>query len=133
MISLRWVEKYCAEDISKIENYNEAIKDKTKIWNCHHRLEIQGDEVYSPDQLKEMGLYYHRPASELIFLTKEEHNTLHHKGKSIWNKGLKWSEEVKRKISEGRKGKRLGMKLSEEWKRKISEGRRKNIANKGVK
>ena len=63
------------------------------------------------------GLYYHRPASELIFLTRDEHIKLHLKGKLR-------SEETRRKISEAKKGKsngRLGKHLSEESRRKISE------------
>jgi len=43
------------------------------------------------------------------------------KGKIPWNKGIKYSEEYKEKISKGRKGKNLGNKHSEETKRKISE------------
>jgi len=41
-----------------------------------------------------------------------------------WNKGKKWPEEVKAKISKtmrGRKAHNLGQKQSEETKRKISE------------
>ena len=32
--------------------------------------------------MKELGLYYNRPASELIFLTRYEHNKLHCKLKN---------------------------------------------------
>ena len=62
---------YCREDLSLIENYDKAINDNTQIWRCHHRLEIQdnGKIIYTSKQLQDMGLYYNRPASELIFLT----------------------------------------------------------------
>lgn len=72
---------YCCEDLSLIENYDKAISDDTQTWRCHHRLEIQdeGKLIYTPKQLENLGLYYNRPASELIFLTLSEHNTLHGK------------------------------------------------------
>ena len=38
MISKSNAEKYCAEDISLIENYKDAINDKFYKWHCHHRL-----------------------------------------------------------------------------------------------
>ena len=54
--------------------------------------------------------------SNLIYLTKSEHNIIHKKGnKNMFGKHL--SEETKRKMSESQKGKTL----SEETKRKISE------------
>lgn len=70
---------YCKDDVSLIENYHLAINDKTQMWECHHRLEI--DLNVSPQYLKEHDLYLNRPASELIFLTKAEHMSLHHKGR----------------------------------------------------
>ena len=48
-------------------------------------------------------------------------NSESHRGKSAWNRGLKASDEAKRKMSEAKKGRRL----PEETKRKLSE------ANKG--
>lgn len=113
MINEKQARKYCSEDISKIENYAEAITDKTKTWCCHHRLEIQGKFKNSPELLKKCGLYFNVPAWQLIFLTKAEHNRLH-------NKGKKHSAEAKRKISESKIGKPHGPH-SEETKRKISE------------
>lgn len=74
--SLKYV---CSEDLSLIENYEQAINDNKKTWVCHHRLEI--DENKTAQQLKDEGRYYHRPASELIFLTYTEHWDLHHPGK----------------------------------------------------
>ena len=85
------------------------------ICECHHRMETHrrnGKERVtrlSKQDLKDWNIYYHRPASELIFLTKAEHNE--------FRKGKKHSEETKRKIGEAHKGK----KLSEEHKRKLSE------------
>ena len=104
--------KYCCEDISLIENYNEAINDSKNKWELHHRLEIQnGKLVYTKKDLIDLNLYWNRPANELIFLTRKEHKALHQsihnnfsgRGKSSWCKGKHFSEEYKRKISEGHK------------------------------
>ena len=38
------LEKYCCEDISKIENYEFANKDNFKGWCCHHRLETNASD-----------------------------------------------------------------------------------------
>ena len=109
MINERNVKKYCCEDISLIENYNIAIADNTKIWECHHRRET----IYSRKDLIEIGEYYNRPAIELIFLTQTEHNSLHHKGVLANN-------ETKQKMSEAHKGIQKGP-MSKVTKQKISE------------
>lgn len=137
--------KYCVEDITKIENYELAIKDE-QDWDCHHRLEIQEDKILTPQELIEQGLYYNRPASELIFLTKSEHTKLHANNRSDVTikklsesckkactedvkkqisktlTGRTLSEEHKRNISKATKGKKV---VSEATKRKISEYWRK--------
>ena len=92
-----------------IENYDKAIADTTQVWECHHRMEA----IYTREELIKYKLYYDREPHQLIFLTRAEHNTLHHKGKTL-------SEEAKKKMSKVRKGRIL----SEEWKRKISEARK---------
>ena len=69
----------CNEDISLIENYDKAIADTTQVWHLHHRLET--DKNLSAKELMSMKMYYHRPASELIFLTPFEHYNLHFKDK----------------------------------------------------
>lgn len=88
------VNKFCCEDISLIENYDLAIADNTQTWHCHHRLET--DENKSMEELIDLGLYYDRPAPELIFLTEHDHKSIHHKGKEGWNKGKTgiYSEET---------------------------------------
>ena len=106
-------ERYC-KDYKNIENYDKAAADDFKGWHCHHRL-----ETHTPDgerrpvditqaELKSSGMYYHRPAEELIFLTSREHNA--------FNKGKRHTAEARRKISEARKGKHH----TEETKNKIS-------------
>ena len=70
---------YCSEDISLIENYHQAISDEKKMWDIHHRRECDenGRVIFTKKQLKEMNLYYNRPASELIFVTRAMHKKLH--------------------------------------------------------
>lgn len=131
MINENNVKRYCNGDITQIENYEKAIND-TQTWDCHHRKET--DEGLSTKQLDELGLLFDRPASELIFLTHEEHMSLHHKDKYVsgetrkklseslkgripWNKGLTTPEKTRRKNSESHKGKHR----SEESKKKQRE------------
>ena len=81
--SLKDLKRYCREPLNNIENYQKAVADLTQMWECHHRKET--DEGYSHKELIELGLYYYRPADELIFLTEREHKSLHHKGKTPKN------------------------------------------------
>ena len=102
--------KYCCEDISKIENYELAKRDNFRGWVIHHRLELveTGAAVDSTKQdLRARGIYYNRPASELIYLTRSEHQKLHRTGKPGPNRGKHFSEEHKRKLLESKKGKKL--------------------------
>ena len=114
---------FCIEDPSKIENYELAKADDFKGWDVHHRFELKCP-VYKPKakELMEWNLYFHRPASELIFLKHGEHSRLHRKydGGSFWKRGSAiskaklgqkygpQSEEHKRKRSESMKGKNKG-------------------------
>lgn len=133
MIDLMRTYAYCIDDPSSIENYEKAIADKDATWVCHHKLELRDDYLNTTDDLIKMGLYYHRPAEELIFLTRKEHNHIHNMNKvrnriiaetfGKGNLGRKHSEESRARMSEARKGKRKGIPLSDEHKRKISEGR----------
>ena len=113
--------RYC-KVYKNIENYEKAKKDDFIGWNCHHRLETHNSDGerrlvdITQKGLKALNMYYNRPAEELIFLTKSEHNILHNKGKHH-------SEEARRKMAESAKGK----KISEESKKKNSE------AHKGKK
>lgn len=40
MISEYYSKRFCAEEPSKIENYESAINDENEVWDLHHRLEI---------------------------------------------------------------------------------------------
>lgn len=148
MVNIGSAKAYCNEDFSKIENYTKAIEDTNQVWELHHRLETHfsdGTErpknaYLSYKELKALDMYWHRPAEELIFLTLAEHNSLHHKGKTISakvkmkmgaaNRGKKFSEEHKRKIGEAHKG----MHFSDESKQKMSAANKsKHWYTNGVK
>lgn len=133
----RSFEYYC-DNIENVENYDAAKADNFKGWLCHHRLELMatgGVCDVSRQDLIDWGIYYDRPADELIFLTKSEHSKLHsnskeakrnmskvHKGKLSWNKGKKMSEEFCSKLSKAKKGMpHKGIPRSEECRRKIAE------------
>ena len=123
--------KHICDNIENVENYEKALADDFKGWICHHRLETHNSDGERrkvdllAKELVALDMYYHRPAEELIFLTKKEHDCLHFKGKSTWNKGKHLSEETKRKMSEAKKGKsaywNIGRHHSEEARKKISE------------
>ena len=144
MISENQSRKFCRDDISKIENYDLAIADKTQTWDLHHRLELtlDGDFALTRADLKLHDMYYNRPYYELIFLTHAEHMRMHNLAKSsearkkmsAAHKGRTFSEEHRRKIGEANKGRTLsdetrekmseahkGRTLSEEHRRKLSE------------
>lgn len=154
MISKHKVKLFCKDDITKIENYDKAINDESKIWHCHHRLELtlDGEFANSIEDLKRLDMYYHRPYFELIFLEPEEHLRLHSKGENnnMHNNGHKISgdkngrygkgyivegerngmygrhhtEESKIKISINKKGQGLGRKHKPESIIKMSEARK---------
>ena len=144
MIKEKRVRKYCRDDISKIENYEEAIADTTQTWDLHHRLELtlDGEFALTVAQLKMHDMYYNRPYYELIFLTKAEHHKLHNmnrsedtrrkmseslKGKNTWSKGKTLSDDTKLKMSEAKKGQNnplFGTHHSDETRRKMSEAKK---------
>lgn len=107
----------CCEPLEKIENFQEAVNDKTQQWCLHHKLEICEDYENTKEELEMMGLYYNRPACELIYLPMGVHTSLHNKHKLklgklksfIGNKKGKKSkpltEEHKKKLSKALKGK----------------------------
>ena len=114
MTSERSAKQFCKDDISLIENYDKAVADKTQIWHCHHRLECVCGWDTSPDELKSQGMYYNRPASELIFLTQAEHNRTHKVGRAR-------TEETRNKIRETL----LGSRFSAERRHNLSLAQRK--------
>ena len=115
---LNYWKKYCSEPLELVENYQQAKADNFAGWCIHHRLEIlpDGTRVYAKE-LIDQGLYFGRPASELIFMREPEHKRLHI---TIFNKGRTFSEETRKKLSKSHKGKHL----SEEHRKKMSESLR---------
>ena len=154
---MRNFERLC-KDYKNIENYEKAKKDDFKGWLCHHRLETYNSDGerrlvdITVSELQALDMYYNRPSSELIFLTRSEHTTLHKKGKQgYWkgktgpNKGRKLSEEHKKKIGEAHDGKHhseetkkkmrdahKGKKHTEETKKKIGKAKKGNTATKDM-
>lgn len=144
MLSIKQVQKYCIDDISLIENYEKAIADVSQIWECHHRLEISDGKKTSRAELIRRGLYYSRPHDELIFLTKEEHSSIHHLGKvldsetrkkvSNGHKGIRHSQssDTRKKISESKVGEKnpmFGRKVSDETRAKLSRAAKRQWEN----
>lgn len=80
---------YICKDLASVENYDEAAADGFNGWHLHHRLETHTSDgerrpmnaQISQKELKALGMYYDRPANELIFLRTAEHLQLHHLGK----------------------------------------------------
>ncbi len=133
MISKYSANKFCKDDISKIENYDKAMTDTTQTWDCHHRLEIHSDYTNSREELKMMNLYYNRPAEELIFLKHTEHMRLHYKDRKRSEETIRKisaskqyiSDETRRKLSDSA----TGRKMSEAAKRRHAANRLLNHAN----
>lgn len=73
MFSQRQAKAYCCEVACRIAGYEDAVASKER-YSIHHRFEDMG---LSSKDLIEMGLYYKRPACELIFLPNSHHSTLH--------------------------------------------------------
>lgn len=75
--------RYCCDDISNVENYELAKADDFKGWHLHHRFETHTSDGerrlvdISMDELKALGMYWNRPASELIYMRMKEHRVLH--------------------------------------------------------
>ena len=119
MICEETIKKYCCEHIENIENYEKAISDKTETWDCHHRLETHTPEgieravKITQKELKEQGLYYNRPAQELIFIRQAEHKYLHQKGRPL-------SEEHKKAISIANRN-NTETRCNAEMRKKLSE------------
>lgn len=128
MISKNTVRKFCNGNIAEIENYDEAVADKTCTWHCHHRMEIQPDGTrLSRAWMIEHDIYYNLDPCMLIFLTSKEHRKLHMDGHEVSEKnrqnfiertknmkhdnfrGHNHSDDTKKKISEKIKGRKLVM------------------------
>lgn len=81
-----------------VENYQEAIESNEK-YELHHRLELtlDGQFAHSHEELERLGMYWHRPYFELIFIKHDEHRRMHSTGRQ-WTdntrkKQKKWHED----------------------------------------
>ena len=110
MINEKKVKRFY-KDYTKIENYEEAVKDTTQTWECHHIL----GEILTRQQLQDHDFYYDVPPCMLKFVTGVEHRRLHQKGKQSPRKGVTLSEEIRRKMSEAHQN------ISKEHRKKLSE------------
>src|SRR5574344_1799379 len=78
-----YLRKYYCINLEEVENYEEAKADNFIKWDIHHRLEthtldgIRRSVNITSKELMKLGMYYNRPASELIFMTHSEHRSLH--------------------------------------------------------
>ena len=86
--------KYCCEPLENVEGYNEALTSE-EMYVIHHRLEDKG---ISRDELITLGLYYKRPAKELVWMKDSEHKSHHVK---------LLSDEQLKKRGESNKGKEV--------------------------
>lgn len=131
-------EKFC-KDYENIENYEKAKKDDFVGWDCHHRLETHNSDGerrlvdITVAELKALGMYYNRPAEELIFLRKGEHTALRKVSDSTKKKlsdvRKNISEETRKKLSMANKG----HSVSEETRKKIGTANKGNPYAKGNK
>lgn len=131
-------ERFC-KDFENIENYEEAKQDNFKGWDCHHRLETWTSDGerrqidITVAELKALGMYYNRPANELVFLRKSEHTALRKVSEETRKKlsdiGKNISEETRKKISMSNKG----HPVSEETRNKIGAANKGNTYAKGNK
>lgn len=141
MINEQAAYAFCREPIENIENYEKANNSKEK-YVCHHKNGAPFTGFNKNDLIK-MKMYYHRPASELIFVSEAEHMKLHRKGikmsdetkkkisaskfgKTPWNKGKPMSEETKQKLSKSIRGRHH----TEETKKKMSISRQAYLSRK---
>ena len=111
-------EDYCCESLELVESYAAAKADDFQGWDIHHRGEILTCGRFSADDLKKFGLYWNRPASELIWLRHDEHIAMHSAGNSH---------------AKGNKPQNKGKHLSEETRQKISSSVRKRFADQAFK
>lgn len=65
--------QFCREPFDHIEGFAEAFESE-ELYEIHHRF---GEMSLSSKDLMALGMYYRRPARELIFLKKSVHRSLH--------------------------------------------------------
>ena len=97
--------RYCRDRIELVQNFGLAEADGFDGWCIHHRMEIRQDgTVVRRDQLKEKGLYWNRPAAELVFMRTADHMKLHNSRRHTRRHNRNISESVQKGIA-SRRGK----------------------------
>lgn len=129
-------ERFCYE-LNKVENYELAKSENFVDWSLHHRLETHfsnGDPRpkkcnLTVKELKALGMYYNRPADELLFMRKSDHMRLHALASNNfkpqfgnqYKKGYHPSVETRARISETSKA----VVHTQDWNKKVGESQKK--------
>lgn len=75
-------ERYC-KDYENIENYEKALADNFKGWECHHRKEAE----LSRKELIALGMYCHRPAEFIQKISEVHKGNKYNLGRHWYNNG----------------------------------------------
>lgn len=87
--------RYCREDYTKIRGFDEAVNSTDK-YDIHHLNEL----TFTRDELIKMNMYYHRPASEIVWLSHSDHRKWHDRWNGNPMYGRIHSEEARKKMKE---------------------------------
>lgn len=72
MIS-KFENKYCCDNPLLIEGRDEALKDHNECYKLVHRNLFTQLGTITPQSLRRMGMFWNRPAKELIYMTRDEY------------------------------------------------------------
>ena len=122
--------KYCSEPLELVENYRAAEKDDFKGWCLHHKREIENDgSTKTRQELIDKGMYWNRPADELVFMTNEAHHKLHGKH-PVKSTAIKISQTRLQRIANGEIKVDTSCLHTPEVRAKISIANKKRLADK---
>lgn len=97
--------RYCRDRIELVQNFRQAEADGFDGWCIHHRMELPKDgTVVRRDELKRKGLYWNRPAAELVFMRTADHMKLHNSRRHTRRHNRNISQSVQKGIA-SRRGK----------------------------
>ena len=122
--------KYCSEPLELVENYAAAKSENFKGWCIHHKREIENDgSTKTRQELIDKGMYWNRPADELVFMTNEAHNKLHGKH-PVKSTAIKISQTRLQRIANGEIKVDTSCLHTPEVRAKISIANKKRLADK---
>lgn len=106
---------------SHIENYEQAKADGFRGWCIHHRLELNPDGTtrFTKNELVNKGLYWNRPAEELVYMRITEHYDIHRKSNSLLKRKKMLGRKLRSKTASERK--HLSTIAKKQWARKHTE------------